>query len=75
MLKCQLSQYRGDWKSPPAAFPAFPGTASRLSAEAFRRASPQAGRRLVVLTYSSVCSACPNGCGLSFEKLGLRKID
>jgi hypothetical protein len=38
---------------PPAAFPAFAGAASRLRAEALRRASAQAGRHFSVLTYSA----------------------
>ena len=63
---------------PPAAFPAFAGpplpkglrrlkAASRLRAEALRRASAQAGGHLAVLTYSSAISARPTGCGLPFD--------
>ncbi len=44
------------------------GAASRLRAEALRRASVRAGRPLAVLTYSLVCSAHPSGCGLPFER-------
>jgi hypothetical protein len=44
------------------------GAALRLRAEALRRASVQAGRPLAVLTYSSVRSARPSGCGLPFER-------
>ena len=43
----------------PAAFPAFAGAASRLRAEALRRASAQAGRPLAALTYSFVRSVRP----------------
>jgi hypothetical protein len=48
----------------PGAFPAFAGAASRLRAEALRRASAQAGRPFVMLTYSTVRSACQSGCAL-----------
>ena len=39
-------------QGPPASFPAFAGAASRLRAETLHRASVQAGRPLIVLTYS-----------------------
>jgi hypothetical protein len=45
---------------PRSVFPAFAGAASRLRAEALRRASAQAGRHLAVLTYSFVGSARPS---------------
>ncbi|MEE8125403.1 MAG: hypothetical protein V3T42_06285, partial [Nitrospirales bacterium] len=53
------------WKNPLAAFPAFAGAASRLRAEALHRASMQAGRPLVVLTFPPVRSAHQSGCGLA----------
>jgi hypothetical protein len=62
----------------PTAFFAFAGAASRLRAEALRRASTQAGRPFVRLTYSTIRSASPQRlrppgrgrpcCGLSFER-------
>lgn len=62
----------------PTAFFAFAVAASRLRAEALRRASTQAGHPFVMLTYLTVRSASPQRlrppgrgrpcCGLSFER-------
>lgn len=66
------------WAGRPTAFSAFSGAASRLRAEALRRASTQAGHPFVMLTYLSVRSASLQRsrtprrgrpcCGLPFDR-------